>query len=288
MKYKYIIITIILLLTIGIIYGLYNRLEKEEANWKDFNLVMHALGAIHGNTHTNTKEALMENYIKGGRVFEVDLYLTSDGRLVAIHPTQLLNRITNQAEVSSDYILNHDFFKERNLTPLSFVDIANLMIEHPDIFLITDTKRIDKETVQKQFSYIYQVANQKDPEILNRIIPQIYTTAMYQYIEEIYSFNEYIWTLYKTPGISNQEIFNFLSLSSKITVITMPYDVPRLTREFILELDNRNILVYVHPVDNITKMDYLYNFGVWGFYTAFITEDYIKRHELLRHQEQVE
>ena len=285
---KWIILTIVLTIIalLGVYFYIKNEVEeKQPYDWKDFNLIAHALGARHGSIHTNSKEAFIESYLNGFRVFEVDLFLTSDERLVAIHENRILRQITNEREVTSDFILNHQFFKEKGITPLSFEDIAQLMIEHPDIFLITDTKAIDKETVQKQFLYIYETANRKNPEILNRIIPQIYHESMLMYIEEIYSFKEYIWTLYQTPLISDDAIISFLERNQKITVLTTPYNSPRLTREFVSRLNELNVLVYIHTVNNINQVHYFFEMGVWGFFSNFITEDYLKRNELLRYSE---
>ena len=265
----------------GQIIPLSNEAEPVR-NWKDYNLVMHALGAIHGHVDTNTKEALIENYHRGSRVFEIDLHWTTDERLIAIHPTRVLRRITDKETVTSYDILHNNFFKERDLTPLTFGDLAILMVEFPDIFIITDTKNIDKETVQNQFAYIYRVANEIDRRILNRIIPQLYNFDMYLYIEEIYSFKEYILTLYQIPRIENSSIFNFLTKHPRVTVVSLPFNSERLNLEFIQTLRAMSVLTYVHTLSNMAEITRLYNMGVWGFYTPFITEDYIRRNGLLR------
>lgn len=45
----------------------------------------HALGGIDGQTYTNSKEAIENSYNKGVRLFEVDVKLTSDNKLVCVH-----------------------------------------------------------------------------------------------------------------------------------------------------------------------------------------------------------
>ena len=272
---------LLIIIVLSTIFFSFNR-NVEERSWRDYNIVVHALGEINGHVDTNTKEALIENYFKGSRVFEVDLHWTTDNHLVAIHPTRVLRKIADEATVTLNDILDNDFYKEKGLTPLSFEDLAILMIEFPDIYIITDTRSIDKETVQNQFNYIYEVANRIDPTILERIIPQLYSFSMFNYIEEIYQFNEYILTLYQMPEVSNDDIFEFLYNHDKVTALALPYNSPRLTKDFIDDLNKMNVLIYVHTVSDISVIIDLYNKGVWGFYSPNITEDYIKRNEHLR------
>ncbi|GAA3327987.1 hypothetical protein GCM10020331_070140 [Ectobacillus funiculus] len=48
-------------------------------------VVVHGLGFIEGYYVTNSLDALLVNYKRGFRVFEIDLNMTSDGHLVARH-----------------------------------------------------------------------------------------------------------------------------------------------------------------------------------------------------------
>ena len=45
----------------------------------------HALGGINGQAYTNSKEAIENSYKKGMKLFEVDIKLTSDEKLVCVH-----------------------------------------------------------------------------------------------------------------------------------------------------------------------------------------------------------
>ena len=48
-------------------------------------MISHAMGGIGGTNYSNCLEAFNENYAEGHRVFEVDIELTSDGRMVLWH-----------------------------------------------------------------------------------------------------------------------------------------------------------------------------------------------------------
>ena len=47
--------------------------------------VAHAMGGIDGRLYTNTREAFLQNYSRGFRVFELDLAMTTDSALVLAH-----------------------------------------------------------------------------------------------------------------------------------------------------------------------------------------------------------
>jgi len=285
-------ITILLVLNV-VIWGVYltKKYSKEKIlDWKEYNLVMHAFGGIDGLSCSNSREAFIENYLLGCRVFEVDLYLTSDDKVVAIHHPELTDELIGidlavitptMAEILNSQIYGY-------LTPLSFDDIIDLMIEHPDMYIITDTKFVDKESIQKQFSYIFEIAKEKDLSVLKRVIPQLYHLAMYDYVEEIYRYDEYIFTLYQlyqVKPITWSEIFNFLSNHPKIKGlgIDKKHMTPETASELTTKLKELNVLTYAHTLNDIEFINILYNAGVWGFYTDFITEDYLKQNNVLRY-----
>jgi len=63
----------------------YTAPEGEEAWYDRSAIVAHALGSVDGRCESNSKEALVQTYSRGQRVFEVDLTLTADNFLVARH-----------------------------------------------------------------------------------------------------------------------------------------------------------------------------------------------------------
>ena len=55
--------------------------ENNTEYWEHF--IAHAGGAIDGITYTNSLEALDLSYSKGCKLFELDLVLTSDDKIIA-------------------------------------------------------------------------------------------------------------------------------------------------------------------------------------------------------------
>jgi hypothetical protein len=64
----------------------------------DYGFVAHAGGALFEDskiyTYTNCREAVLYNYDKGYRVFEIDFNVTSDGKLAAVHSWEDARNIT--------------------------------------------------------------------------------------------------------------------------------------------------------------------------------------------------
>ena len=61
----------------------------------EHHYIAHAGGAIDGIRYTNSKEAILNSISKGAKYIELDLSLTRDGKLVAVHDWHWFNELTN-------------------------------------------------------------------------------------------------------------------------------------------------------------------------------------------------
>jgi len=107
--------------------------------WEYF--IAHAGGSIDGINYTNSLEALDLSYSKGCRMFELDLTLTSDGKIVASRG--ILNK--TEAEFMAQRI-------RKNYTPLNMESINIWFENHPDAILVTD-KFNDPGRIYEEFLY---------------------------------------------------------------------------------------------------------------------------------------
>jgi len=99
--------------------------EKKVEYWKYF--IAHAGGQIDGIDYTNCVEALDLSYSKGCRLFELDLRVTTDGKIIAAHdPIEI-----TEAEFMSTLI-------EGKYTPMNMETINDWFRRHPDAILVTD------------------------------------------------------------------------------------------------------------------------------------------------------
>jgi phosphoglycerol transferase MdoB-like AlkP superfamily enzyme/glycerophosphoryl diester phosphodiesterase len=250
------------------------KVDLPEENWWKHGLIAHAMGGTEdGHTYTNSLEAFEENYAKGHRLFEVDLVLTRENILVARHDWLASTAAALEQESwNGDEPWPYEMFINtkinRKYTPLSFSDIVNLMIEYPDIYIITDTKSVDSGEIRRQFQAIVEAANE-DAALLDRIIPQYYSPEMYYVVSEIYPFKNGLYTLYMTYD-SDQQIIDFMNQNS-IEVVTIP--TYRISQSFMENLLDHDKVVFVHTINDQRLAQDLLDVGVYGLYTDFLVPD---------------
>ena len=253
---------------------------KEEVaavgKWDGARLIGHSFGLVDGCGYTGCLEAFQERYEAGIRTFEVDFSTTSDGKIVLRHDWgQEL-----QEGIDLEHIPSVEEFKKVAIygkyTPLTFTDLLQLMKDYPDIWIITDSKAVEREEVQVEFEEIVREANEMGmAEILDRFIVQIYNEDMYDTVNEIYAFPQYIFTLYMR-WYGDVEDFE------QICRWCVRHDVPNITmwnfryNEQIRAIADRyGMDIFVHTEnDSLAGANYLKS-GVDGLYTDAITEEMI-------------
>ncbi|NQJ67751.1 glycerophosphodiester phosphodiesterase [Streptococcus suis] len=255
-------------------------IEFSQHQWtEEFpNLIAHAGGTYrekaYNTFYTNSLEALQQNYTLGHRVFEIDFYLTSDGKMAAVHDWDQFGNMDGVAMSSQEWKAFQTFgspVTDSRFTTMLIGDVLDQMLINKDMFLVTDTKILDASDEMKlQFTEIVNEAMKRDPELLNRIIPQIYNEEMYALIREIYDFPEVIYTLYASQD-SADNVLDFVKNNPAISVVTTPIGHANFfTAEFINSLHAANKKIYTHTIhtyDDLTKYAAL---GIDGFYTGLL------------------
>lgn len=249
------------------------------ADWQAENpLIAHALGEADGKIETNSREAFIQSWQNGYRVVEGDFTYTSDGVLVLRHDFEADGSYYRlEIEPQGNLVMDANTFRNTKAvytqTPITAADLLALLAEYPDMYLVTDTKDTDKATVQRQFSDLKQIAqNMGTPEVLERIIPQIYQKEMLGWVKEIYDFPEWIFTLYLIADPNYADIAAFCA-ENGIGTVTLQTD--RATKQNIAALKEKGLAVYVHTVNRYRIFEDLLENGADGIYT-----DRIKPYEL--------
>ena len=249
-----------------------HRLNQKQ--WYDTeNTIVHALGSIDGVAYTNSKEALEYSYEAGNRLFECDLIMTSDGQIVACHDWEFWNRVANQNNsAGGDYIPELEEFMSCKImgkyTPLSGNDIVRFLKDHPDMYIVTDTKYAEPEKIKEEFQALVEVAVRNDcEETLDRFIVQIYHGYMYDMVDEIYQFPNYIFTLYaegyRGEDDKMQQYAEFCMLHD-IDVITMNAEYYQDGLSDIC--DRYDLHIFVHTVNEDDEIQTFHEKGI-GVYT---------------------
>ena len=149
------------------------------------------------------------------------------------------------------------------------------MIEdYPDIYVVLDGKygQDEQDLLANEYKEIYDILEEKAPDMLDRIIPQIYFEDMYDTIMSVYKWKSVIYTWYafdEDPDFDALKEMDF-ALEKGIEVITMNEDRQRDLEEkglFKEELLKRKLVPYVHTINDSTVRDELKERKVYGFYT---------------------
>lgn len=227
--------------------------------------IAHACGGIGEDTYTNSREAFIHNYALGQRIFEIDFNLSNDGVLIASHDEDTWRRLTG-----SDRPYTSDNFNQTAMLSgyhtLSCSQVIELMAAHPDVYVVTDTKATTQAEVMLAFSQLVYCAKQTHPEVLERIIPQIYNEEMLPWISSIYPFRSVIFTLYQLRWTPD-DILNFC-MNSGVRFITMPAD--QVSEDVLRLWDTLGIRVGVHTINDEHEAAKLFDLGADVLYTDYL------------------
>lgn len=218
--------------------------------------VAHAMGEIDGHTYTNSLEAWRANYERGCRLFEIDLWMTSDRKLVAFH---------NGLEAAFDLPLgfaHDDFMRSRILgkyTPLDSDRIAQLLTEKADWTVVTDTKSDFRASLEVLCGSL----KARNLSCAERVIPQVYRPRTELPAAEALGFRRVILTIYLGRS-ENREIVAIARANPEIVAVTMP--PARATTEMVRSLEEAGVRCYVHTVNGEAILGHLER-GIWGVYT---------------------
>lgn len=213
------------------------------------SLIAHACGSINGHDYTNSLEAFRYNYELGHRVFEVDFELTDENVLVATHEKADWYAMTqNDTSVPFTYENFENDLLLNQYHTLNAKDIIQLLKEYPDTYLITDTKHSTRVNTLLQFSQLVHYAQEIDPSILHRIVPQIYSMEMLDWVMTVYPFESVIFTLYQTDW-TPESVLKFCEQTG-IGFVTMPHN--ELTQEIADLWASLDLHIGVHTVNNLS------------------------------------
>ncbi len=254
--------------------------EGDTGNWYDrYPVVCHALGKTEqGDTLTNSLEAFEYNYSLGQKVFEADCSITSDNVVVLRHDWDCdLGQSeafgwTDEVKEAPDC---ETFLKTPiygKYTPLTLLDLYQIMDEHKDMYVVLDPKY--SPDVKGQFTLIVNTALDNGYEsVLERLIIQLYYEEMYEEVEKVYSFKNYIYTLYYIGFPGGEEVGGFCQ-EKGIPVLVMPYTW--ISPEILQSLEPYQLKLYVHTVDETMDAQRMAESQVDGIYSDVITPEQMR------------
>lgn len=253
------VMLVIAVMESGLVPFIRFQLHLTQKQWYDENrVVVHAFGAIDGLAYTNSWEALENSYANGYRVFECDMILTADQKLVACHDwnTGMQEGFSEENIPTREVFMNTKIYDK--YTPMSIDEIVVFMREHPDVYVVTDTKSAEEEYYRVEFQQWTDTAREYScEEILERVIVQIYHPYMYGDIKKLYPFKNFIFTLYAEGYTGNREEMKEYAKfcrGNQIDVITMRADF--YTDELNEICKAYQVQLFVHTVNEQESKDY--------------------------------
>jgi glycerophosphoryl diester phosphodiesterase len=170
------------------------RPQALTSGYNPYGFVAHAFGAVDGHGYTNSLEAFQRNYGRGFRVFEVDLVRLADGTALLAHNGLEANYGLNKPFTEATW---SDLAGKKYLgtyTILRSQDMVRLLRDHPDMYVILDSKyaRLD----------IYQTILRQAPErsMRERIFPNVEDRDELAAFRTAYPLQNYMLALYHTQA----------------------------------------------------------------------------------------
>ncbi|MBN3039144.1 MAG: amidohydrolase [Candidatus Omnitrophica bacterium] len=256
-------VSVILIIFLGLVFSLKDKFLRQEEDYrfgqsKLPELIAHAGGGIESLTLTNSLQALDSNYDKGFKFIEVDFNWTSDGRLVLIHDWgETLQRLYGVS--FADHTLE-DFMRlkmQGGLTQLSLEELTGWMVDHRDVYIVTDAK---SENIRA-----LGLIRKKYPQLLSNFIAQIYFFEEYPLAKGM-GYEHIILTLYRSL-YSDRDVLSF-ARKKDLLAVAMP--VYRALNDLPLKLRRIGVPSYVHTVNEDFLRQELRRRGVYGVYTDFL------------------
>lgn len=158
-------------------------------------------------------------------------------------------------------------------TPMSFIDLCLIMKEHPEIWIITDSKYTDGANIRAEFTSMVNAAKSVDAEdVLDRLVIQIYNEDMYRILKDIYPFKSFIFTLYQRWGGGKMDEFEKICRWCLINQVDALCMWETLYYDSVVDIAGRYGLdVYVHTVNDLSVAKNAVSRGARGVYTDSIT-----------------
>ncbi len=213
---------------------------------EELGFVAHAGGSPHGlqqlEPYSNSREAFEISYDNGFRVFEFDFLVLADGAVVVAHDY-------HEAEYGLS-ISFHDATRadvEGRLWNGEYrimfaEDIIRLMIEHPDIWVILDSKWGHVEVAKAM------VELAPDTSVLDRIVPHLADDDHAAAIPDIYPFPEQMVAGYRWRGSDDEFLFRMQEYG--VDNIMVWWDM-RWSEELQEKMDAAGYHVWVHSPEDV-------------------------------------
>ena len=233
---------------------------------EDVRFVAHAFGSPRGlmqlEHYSESREAFEASYWNGFRAYEIDLLLLADGSVAAVHDMSekvygLEKPFTQATRPELESRLWNGKYRV-----LFGEDLIDLLVTHPDIWLILDTKCCHEAIAKK----LVELA--PDNTVRDRIVPHVTGPAHASALPGIYPFPEQLYARYWWGGTDTEVLARLEAYH--IDNVMMWWD-SNWSEPLQAAADERGLHVWVHtPSDPDTIEDFVAR-GVGTYTDGYIT-----------------
>lgn len=208
---------------------------------------------------TNSAEALLNSYRAGYRAIEIDITFTADGHLACIRDWlhEYSRSISDGVALSmAEWI---DTRVRGSLTPLCAESLAEFMREHPDLYIVTNTKQ-NGIAIAQELARIC-------PDVKDQFIIQIYKDSEYEQIKSI-GFKNIIYTMDDLSKDDKIDFEHLASFAASHPLVGYTYPLSYFETDGYNEgIASTGIPLFVHTVNDEDQRQACYAAGITAVYT---------------------
>lgn len=260
----YLLFIIVIFIVTFLVLSYFNK-SLLNKHWTDNEFIAHAAGGIDDTAYTNSVEAFEENYEKGFRLFEIDLLLTTDNKVVARHDwKEDYGQGVDNLPLSYDEFMSKKYYDK--YTSMDFKTIVELMKRFPDTYVIIDGKTKSVEDTKLLYELIGEEVEGINRSVFKRFIPQMFYKDDLEIIRD-HGFQEVLYVV----GREDYTYDSIAQYSVENGIKAVSLSVDRTDEEFVQTLLDDDVLVYMYTFNDEDEMTEYRDIGVHGFFTDFVT-----------------
>ena len=199
-------------------------------------------------SYTNSLEALYNVYTKGYRFCEIDLQETADGIIICGHgdESELVYGTGLPYNATGIEFLNSRIYGE--FTPISLSDLAEFIVTHPEMYIITDVKT-DNVKMCSRIAKEY-------PDLQDRFIVQIQFPEEYEPIASL-GFKYIMYPIFKTPD-NQRDVLSLAAFARHHDLVAMIVSNGYYTSDLKLGLAGKIIgtPIILHTLNDEWEINY--------------------------------
>lgn len=224
-------------------------------------VILHAGGGADGLRYLNAQETFYTYYDLGYRVFEYDLKLSSDGRLIGTHSGENLSGFYDGMDYQSFLSLR----LSNGMTPVNEEWLVNMMMTHPDVTVVVDAKMDDTRGDADVLVRIEALEEIYGADFSSNIVPEVFTEEMWDILKEETTFDRYFFSHYK-KWYSNPQIKDKFLGEEKIAAVCMGSSGEDYTLGYSKEILKQGKDVFIFFASDGEVLDFLSRYTVTGVY----------------------